>query len=606
MEGPMQAFKQHCVKQYEKGQPIISDEEFDLTFNDENYHDTQASTQGPLATLPVWMGSLNKVRTNHQLYLWSEKYKGTPLELTAKLDGVSGLLGPQATFLYQRGNGKVGQDISKVIPYLNLPKVPYLIRGEIIIPVNTFDKHYRSYKNPRNLVAGLLRQKNPNPQDLQRLHFIAYEIIHGEDHDPGDFISRLEQDQFKVPLRSTVQPQPEPFSFKKLYNTLDLVSYPYETDGVVVRAQVTCPRVTSGNPKHMIALKLDNNSDVAVTEVVSVSWNVSRWSLLFPVVHLKPVHLRGVTISNVTGHNATFVRDSCIGPGAILKIKRSGGVIPKIIKVLSPASGDFCEPDVPYEWSGVHIKKLESSSVDVEVLQARLLKTLKGLEIKHLGPKGVQKLVTEVPSFLDLVKLLKDDQFLQVSSKAGISSVIASKVQEQLQSLLFKGGISVAVLMGHMGTFGPNISCKRLQSIAEVIPTFLRSEVSLKDLRKVKGLGKLAEVIHGGYIEARSLVLNLETLGVKFLWPESTATSESTAASKGPLQMKIVYSGFRDLGVDNDIRPCSCVSAKTDLLILKDPHGKSTKVARARKLGVKVMSREDFVKEFQGCLKLKL
>jgi len=609
MKGSMQAFKQHCVEQYDQGQPIISDAEFDSTFGDVNHHESQ-EVIGTQATLPVWMGSLSKIRTNHQLYLWSSKYKDASLELTSKLDGVSGLLGPQATFLYQRGNGKVGQDISKIIPHLNLPKVPYLVRGEIIMPVDTFDTYYKSYKNPRNLVAGLLHQKNPDPQDLQRLHFVAYEIV--QDDSDLDFISRLEQDQFKVPLRSIIQPQSEPFSFDKLYNTLDLTSYLYETDGVVVRAQVTCQRVTSGNPKHMIALKLDSTSDVAVTEVIRVSWNISKWSLLFPVVHLKPVHLRGVTISNVTGNNATFIRDNQIGPGTILKIKRSGGVIPKIVKVLEPSPKEFCGPEIPYEWSGVHIKKLTkaSSIVDVEVLQARLLTTLKGLEIKHLGPKGVHKLLPEVQSFLDIVRLIKDDQFIQVSSKVGISSVIALKVQGQLQSLLFKEGVSAALLIGHMGTFGPNISYKRLQSIGEVIPTFLRSEtIELKDLCKVKGLAKLAEVIYEGYSEAYNVVLNLETLGVKFVWPEEGIPQGSLQGPKGPLQMKIVYSGFRDLGVDNDISPCSCVSSKTDLLVVKTLQGStgvSTKVGQARKLGVKIMTRDDFVKEFQGHLKLKL
>lgn len=607
MNDSMQVFKQHCVEQYDKGQPVISDAEFDLAFGDANHHESR-EIAGSQVTLPVWMGSLSKVRTNHQLYLWSSKYKGSSLELTAKLDGVSGLLGPQATFLYKRGNGKVGQDISKIIPYLNLPKVPYLVRGEIIMPVDTFDTHYTSYKNPRNLVAGLLHQKHPHPQDLQRLHFVAYEIIDA-DLDDLDFISKLEQDKFTVPLRKVLQPQSEPFSFEKLYNTLDLAAYSYETDGVVARAQVACQRVSSGNPKHMVALKLDNMSDVAVTEVINVSWNVSKWSLLFPVVHLKPVHLKGVTISNVTGNNATFIRDNQIGPGAILKIKRSGGVIPKIVKVLSPSCCKFCAPDIPYEWSGVHIKKLASSD-DAEVLQARLLTTLKGLGVKHLGPKGARKLVDEIQSFLHLVKLVKDEQLARVSEKVGLSLVIASKVQDQLRRLLFEEGISATTLVGHMGTFGPNISCKRLQSISEAVPMFLRSKtIDLKELNEVKGLAKLAQVVFEGYSEAHNVILDLEILGVKLLWPECESPQERSPQG-GPLQMKIVYSGFRDLGVDNDIVPCSCVSSKTDLVVVKSLQRstaeESTKVVRARKLGVKIMSRDDFVKEFQGQLKIRL
>lgn len=593
MKDQMQTFKQRCIEQYIKGQPIISDKEFDATFDDNPHHDQSATPPEGTASLPVWMGSLTKVRTNHQLVLWLNKYKGATLELTAKLDGVSGLLGPQATFLYQRGNGKVGQNISKVIPYLNLPKVPYMVRGEIIIPVETFDKHYRSYKNPRNLVAGLLHQKTPNPEDLQRLHFVAYEII--DLTDDLDFISQLKQDQFRTPL--TLSKSESDPSFDDLFHTFDLASYDYETDGVVVRAKVPCPRVTSGNPKHVVALKLDNNSDTAITEVLSVSWNIGKWSSMFPVLHLKPVHLRGVTISNVTGNNAAFIREERIGPGTILKLKRSGGVIPKIVKVLEPSQHKFCGPDEPYEWEGVHIKRQSDDQMDLEVLQARLLTTLKGLEIKHLGPKGVAKLVTEnsqVRSFLDVVRLVKEGNLAQ-------GSTVMLKVQDQIQSLLFNQGVDPALLIGHMGAFGPNVSNRRLTSIIEVIPTFLRTKtIELDSLLKVKGFKKIAETIHEGYPKVYGLVQELSELGVKFLWVGAPATKPAT--TKGPLHMNIVYTGFRDLGVPNDIRAGTSVSSKTDLLVVKDLTSHSTKVACAQKLGIKIMSRDDFISEYQGQL----
>lgn len=583
-----QAFKQQCVDRYNKGHPIISDMEFDLAFGDTSHHESQVVPPTKQTALPVWMGSLTKVRTNHQLDLWANKHKDTPLELTAKLDGVSGLLGPHATFLYQRGNGKVGQDASKIIPYLNLPKVPYLVRGEIIMPVDVF-KHYKSYKNPRNLVAGLLHQKNPDPNDLSKLHFVAYEIINSEDL---DFISVLEQDQFNVPIRSTWNPS-EPLSFDKLYNTLDLTSYPYETDGIVVRAQLNCDRVTSGNPKHMIALKLDADSDTAVTKVVNVTWNVSKWSILFPVVHLEPVHLRGVTIRNVTGNNAKYIRDMQVGPRAILKIKRSGGVIPKIVEVLKASIGEFCGPNIPYEWVGdVHIKKLASPSApDVEVLQARLLTALKGLSVKHLGPKGVGKLVLEaqVLSFLDLVRSVKERTFVETCNGIGLSTSIAVKVQVQLQRLLFDGGVEATLLLGCMGTFGPNISYARLQYIAEIIPSFLRSEfIVLDDLLKVKGLCKLANTIYEGYSEAYKVITELNCIGVKLLWP--------VVPKDEP--MKVVYSGFRDLGVPNGLIMCSSVSSKIDLLVVKDLTTRSAKVDRARKLNIPILSREDFITKY--------
>ena len=117
-------------------------------------------------TLPYEMASMDKIKPDtNALTNWIQKFKG-PYVLSCKLDGVSGLYTTEGKEpkLYTRGNGKVGQDISHLIPHLHLPKTKnVVIRGEFIIPKLVFAKKYQiKFANPRNMVAGLINHKTIN------------------------------------------------------------------------------------------------------------------------------------------------------------------------------------------------------------------------------------------------------------------------------------------------------------------------------------------------------------------------------------------------------------------------------------------------------------
>ena len=102
---------------------------------------------------------MNKVKPDTSaLKNWLKKYNNTTV-ISGKADGMSALY--HMGKLYTRGNGKVGQDISYLIPYLKLPKnKPISIRGELIIKKKTFNEKYsHEFANPRNFVAGTINAK---------------------------------------------------------------------------------------------------------------------------------------------------------------------------------------------------------------------------------------------------------------------------------------------------------------------------------------------------------------------------------------------------------------------------------------------------------------
>ena len=173
---------------YRNFQPIMTDNEYDIIqdYITDKYPSNQevfqigAPVEKNKAQLPYEMGSMDKIKPDtNALTNWTKKYTG-PYIISCKLDGVSGLYSTEEKIpkLYTRGDGKVGQDISHLIPYLHLPKSKgIVIRGEFIIPKSIFESKYKKiFANPRNMVAGIVNQKTVS-EAINDIHFVAYEVI---------------------------------------------------------------------------------------------------------------------------------------------------------------------------------------------------------------------------------------------------------------------------------------------------------------------------------------------------------------------------------------------------------------------------------------------
>lgn len=124
------------IKNYHNDQPIMSDNQYDIIkeycenkFPDHPvFTEIGAEVERNKAHLPYEMASMDKIKPNtNALQNWCNKYKG-PYILSCKLDGVSGLYSTEGDKpkLYTRGNGKIGQDVSHLIPFLRLPKTKEL------------------------------------------------------------------------------------------------------------------------------------------------------------------------------------------------------------------------------------------------------------------------------------------------------------------------------------------------------------------------------------------------------------------------------------------------------------------------------------------------
>ncbi len=163
---------------YSNNKPLMSDEEYDILkeFIEEKFPENEAIQEGHTMSsiniekkkmeLPFEMWSMNKFKKEEQIKLWNKQYKG-PFVISAKVDGVSaGFSSMNGELkLFTRGNGKVGQDISHAIEFLNLPINEKLeIRGELLMKKDVFEQRWsHKFANVRNMIAGTANAKESFP-----------------------------------------------------------------------------------------------------------------------------------------------------------------------------------------------------------------------------------------------------------------------------------------------------------------------------------------------------------------------------------------------------------------------------------------------------------
>jgi len=224
--------------------PTLTDNAYDIM---ENYvkksypHNKSLKQVGAvidkkMVKLPYYLGSMDKIKPDTKaLGRWLNTHKG-PYVISGKLDGVSALYSTEGDEpkLWTRGNATKGMDISYLIPYLKgLPrKKDIAIRGELIMSIKNFKEHFeKKYKNPRNLISGIVNSKQHEPEKWKYISFVGYEVIKPV-LKPKEQMKWLEDNKVETVKNITL--------YKITNNKLSEIlvkwrtSYKYEVDGIVV------------------------------------------------------------------------------------------------------------------------------------------------------------------------------------------------------------------------------------------------------------------------------------------------------------------------------------------------------------------------------------
>lgn len=560
--------------------------------------------------VPFHMGSMDKIRPHKKdevikFRKWLKKYN-YPVLIQDKLDGVSCLIvvSNGNYKLYKRpGSDGFGADITYLLPYLksipqNLDNI--VVRGELIMDQNIFNQKYiEEYKNSRNMVSGLTSSKKIG-KGVNDIDFVVYErIIENDTKTPYEHFIKLKEMGFQVVNYELLNELINIDELCELFGKFKVQSQ-YGIDGIIVQSNSINARNTEGNPDYSFAFKMNIDSQIKETEVIDVEWNVSKWGLLKPRVKIQPVYIGGVVIQYATGFYGKFIRDNGIGPGSIIKITRSGDVIPFIVDIVQKTEPSM--PKIPYKWneSGIDIYTDEQGE---EISIKQTISFFSSLNIKFIGSSIVRKLYN---SGLNSTFKILSASIEQIASIDGLGNKSAERIYTNIQTRL--KSVSISELLSASGSFGFGISEKKVEKLLNDIPNLLEIDSNdelLKKIKKVEGFStKTASNIITNLEKAKMFINEIN----KILPNNKTEYNNSCDLETKQIDTnlnnyKIVCTGFRDNNLEKDIMMrggsiTSSVSKNTDIVIFKNKETKSVKLIKATELGIEIIEKEEFIKKY--------
>jgi NAD-dependent DNA ligase len=612
---------------YNKNIGLVSDKLFDyIKEHYENKFKIKVNVGAPIlkskVKLPYYMGSLDKIKpAMSEFNKWLSKYNG-PYILSYKLDGISALIQKvnDKFYMYTRGDGVNGQDISHVIKHINintsLLKNNDAIRGELIISKKNFEKIKDKMANARNAVSGIINTKKPDPEMLKLIDFVAYWVMEPE-MKQSEQMKYLKKKEMNVVDFILVKQMTTDFLSEML--TKGRKDFRYEIDGVVVIDDSKIYVQLEGeNPEYGFAFKQVLTDQIAETTVIDVLWEISKDGYIKPKIKIDTVELLGSEITYATAFNAKYIFDNNIGPGSVIKIIKSGDVIPYIHEISSASeTGKPKMPTMKYEWNetGVDIIAIELDEENMnKMIIKKLLYFFETLDIKFMGEGMITKFVDN--GYDDLWKILSANKD-KLHNIEGLGKKSVDKIYESIIN-----GIKdreLCDLMAASQIFGRGIGSKKFKLITDIHPEIINIfnkkgyEDTLILINNIQGFEnktstKIVDNIKSFETWLNKLIkLKPDALKKNNLSNDLLNNDELKKYSdkiKDYSNKTIVFTGFRDKEIESILEKIgtkitNSISKNTDILIASDPSESSGKVTKAKELNIKIISKDQFYKLIQ-------
>lgn len=490
------------------------------------------------------------------------------------------------------------------------------VRGEVFMrkegfkALNETRQEDEQFANPRNATAGTLKLQDSAEVSRRKLFFVGY-YLQGTPFDDLTHHERLE----KLETLGFYTGK----HYRLCYNLEDIHKFidswhdqrwglPYEIDGVVLKLNEVSLweelGATSKSPRWAIAYKYP--AQRARTVLKDVVFQVGRLGTVTPVAHLEPVRLAGTTVSRSTLHNLDEIERLDVRLNDTVEIEKAGEIIPKVISVVKeerpedariitvpevcPSCGTVLER--PADEVNFYCPNEEACPAQVK---ARLehFASRNAMDINGLGKAIVDQLVDseQVYDPGDLYSLtLENVQKLErqgEKSAAKLLNAIEKSKKQGYDRLLFALGIR------HVG-----LATARELSTSYPSLEKLRA-ATVEELANVPDIGPvIAESVHAFFKRpsAQAMIEKFRVVGVKL-----TAQASTALINRNFDGMKVIFTGglehytrneASELVLERGGKIVSSVSKNTDLVVAgKEP---GSKLEKARKLGVKVVSEEEF------------
>jgi len=546
------------------------------------------------------------------------KFDGTSLELIYE----NGVLVRAVT----RGDGYVGEDVTpnartiRTVPLRLFEDVSIEIRGEVVISKENFrklneeliNKGEKPFANPRNAAAGSLMQLDSRITAQRPLDFIVWGFGKSEIKfaKQSEFLKKAEELGFKVPKPKVVKTLEEIIeTYREWEKERD--RYIYELDGMVVKVNEIefweKLGYTARAPRWAFAVKFKPREKT--TKILGVVWQVGRTGIITPVAELQPVEIGGAIVSRATLHNIDILKKLGVKIGDTVVVSRAGDVIPQIIKPIEELrTGQEREIEIPNKCpvcggevatEGPFLKCLNLSCPAKLSASIKHLARREAFDIEGLGEKTSKLLVERglVRDIADVFNLRKED----LKRLPGFSDVSA----EQLVLAIERAKkIRLDRFIHALGIPGVGEATARL--LAEKFKTLSAlMNVSKFELMRIRGIGpETADAIVKFFSDERNRnsIKKMLEYGVEVYWGEE---------KKGPLSGKVfVFTGELDCCPRSKAKEmveelggqtADTVSKRVHYLVVgKDP---GSKLQKAQKLGIRIISEEEFLKMLEEAKK---
>ncbi len=639
-------------KYYIETAPVVSDFEFDALLRElqdlEAEHPEYADPNSPTVRVgsditnefrsvehSFPMLSLSNTYSIEELHEWIDrvekeidepefvcelKFDGTAISLTYE----QGRLLRAVT----RGDGTRGDEVTENVRTIrSVPLVLtgegypdfFEIRGEILMPYASFDRLNAEreaageppFANPRNAAAGTLKQQQSQVVARRGLDCTLYQLA-------GDALPHASHWEnmaaarewgFKISDNMRICRNREQITEYIEYWDSERKALPFPTDGVVVKVNRYADRrvlgATSKAPKWAVAYKF--KAEQALTKLLKVTYQVGRTGAVTPVANLEPVLLAGTTVKRATLHNADQIAALDIREGDTVYVEKGGEIIPKITGVdlaQRPSDSRPLEyitecPEcgatlVRYEGEAKHYCPNQSDCRPQIIGRIIHFIRRKAMDIDGLGEETVELLyenglATCAADLYDLrAEQLAPLPRLGEKSAENIIRSIRRSVEVPFHRVLFALGVRF------VGETTAKYLASHFRSLDAVMAATREELIEAEEVGE-----KIADSIIEYFADERNraIIERLREAGLQFEAEQREAASEildgltfvisGTFAdhSRDELKAMIEAHGGKNL---------AAVSSNTSYLLAGSKIG-PTKLQKATKLGIKIISEEEFI-----------
>ena len=555
--------------------------------------------------------------------------------LELKLDGLSISLIYENGMLVQavtRGDGQVGEDVTENIREIpTIPKklkenISLEVRGEIILPISSFNRINQEredegedvFANPRNAASGTIRQLDKTIVAERGLDCYLYYLVNAENYGVKTHLESIEYIE-KLGFKTTKIFE-KYTDFKKLEEAIDKwhddrKKLDYETDGLVIKVNnfslYEILGYTTKSPRWAIAYKFP--AEQVKTKLMDVTFQVGRTGVITPVAELEAVNLSGSVVKRASLHNFDEIRRKDIKIGDNVIVEKAAEIIPQVVNVVfddrtgeeieiqEPANCPVCNSELAHEEGLVALKCHNPLCPEKVKRQIAYFVSRDAMNISGLGDKIVEKFIElgKIKTIVDIYSLKEYREELENLEKMGQKSVdnlinnIEASKNRDFSKVLYALGIPF------VGKFNANLLTKNFKNIENL------KNQSIENLLAVKGIGDKVAIAVNTFLNNENnwkIITDLQNIGLQFAINESDLKEIADNPIKGKnflatgkLQ-KYKRNDIKDIILSKGGNYLSAVSKNLDFLIAGEKAG--SKLEKAEKLGIRVLTEEEFEREF--------